>query len=89
MNMRDFDRACELLPEGVTWGEAITPSIVKHIAEAVRTQQQQEVTDEQILHLQHEFYNFRIRRISRQKLHANVRSILLQSQPAPEGGDKE
>lgn len=39
MNMTDFDRACELLPDGVTWGEAITPSIVKHIAEASQAQQ--------------------------------------------------
>lgn len=45
MNMRDFDRACELLPEGVTWGEAITPSIVKHIAEAALAAQAQQTTE--------------------------------------------
>lgn len=43
MNMTDFDRACELLPDGVTWGEAITPSIVKHIAEAAQAQQEIEI----------------------------------------------
>lgn len=30
----DFERACSLLPEGVHWGESITPAMVLHIASA-------------------------------------------------------
>jgi len=35
MNKEAFEAACELLPEGVTWGEPITPSIVQGIVQAV------------------------------------------------------
>lgn len=45
MNNREaFEAACELLPEGVTWGEPITPSIAKHIA-ALASQQQDHIPD--------------------------------------------
>lgn len=50
MNMKDFDSACELLPEGVTWGEAITPSIVKHIAEAALAAQAQQQAIGEVQH---------------------------------------
>lgn len=38
MNREAFEAACELLPDGVTWGEPITPSIVQSIVQAALSQ---------------------------------------------------